>query len=314
MKAVFLDRATFLDSLVLPAPQGISDYQVFATTDNDAETIISRAKDADIIITNKVRLSRDVLSQLPSLKLIQLTATGMDNVDKPACDEFGIVLKNVAGYSVNAVPEHTFMLMLSVMRAGRYYHERVADNSWQQIGKFCLLDVPILDLAGQTLGIIGKGAIGERVADIARAFGMNVLFAERQGQAPRNDDYTAFDDVLQRANVISLHCPLTPQTHHLINDATISQMTQKPVLINVARGAVVDSLAVARAVQDGRLSGYGSDVFEQEPLSADSPLLDIINCPRVLFTPHNAWGSVGAQQRLWDILSEQVSEFIKENI
>ncbi len=311
MKAVFLDRATFLSELDLSLPKEVSEYQVFDMTTSDPSVIIGRCQDADIVITNKVRLGREVLEALPKLKLVQLTATGTDNVDKTACDELGIALKNVAGYSVNAVPEHTFMLLLSVMRAGRYYHDKVADNSWQSTGKFCLLDVPILDLAGQTLGIIGKGAIGERVAQIARAFGMDVLFAERQGKTPRNASYTAFDDVLQRADVISLHCPLTKETHHLINETTINKMSKRPIIINVARGAVVDSTAVALALTDGRLSGYASDVFETEPLQADSPLMALTNHPRVLFTPHNAWGSVSAQKRLWEILSAQVAEFIQ---
>lgn len=311
MKAVFLDRATFLSELDLSLPKEVSEYQVFDMTTSDPSVIIGRCQDADIVITNKVRLGREVLEALPKLKLVQLTATGTDNVDKTACDELGIALKNVAGYSVNAVPEHTFMLLLSVMRAGRYYHDKVADNSWQSTGKFCLLDVPILDLAGQTLGIIGKGAIGERVAQIAKAFGMDVLFAERQGKTPRNASYTAFDDVLQRADVISLHCPLTKETHHLINETTINKMSKRPIIINVARGAVVDSKAVALALTDGRLSGYASDVFETEPLQADSPLMALTNHPRVLFTPHNAWGSVSAQKRLWEILSAQVAEFIQ---
>ncbi len=311
MKAVFLDRATFLSELDLSLPKEVSEYQVFDMTTSDPSVIIGRCQDADIVITNKVRLGREVLEALPKLKLVQLTATGTDNVDKTACDELGIALKNVAGYSVNAVPEHTFMLLLSVMRAGRYYHDKVADNSWQSTGKFCLLDVPILDLAGQTLGIIGKGAIGERVAQIARAFGMDVLFAERQGKTPRNASYTAFDDVLQRADVISLHCPLTKETHQLINETTINKMSKRPIIINVARGAVVDSTAVALALTDGRLSGYASDVFETEPLQADSPLMALTNHPRVLFTPHNAWGSVSAQKRLWEILSAQVAEFVQ---
>ncbi len=311
MKAVFLDRATFLSELDLSLPKEVSEYQVFDMTTSDPSVIIGRCQDADIVITNKVRLGREVLEALPKLKLVQLTATGTDNVDKTACDELGIALKNVAGYSVNAVPEHTFMLLLSVMRAGRYYHDKVADNSWQSTGKFCLLDVPILDLAGQTLGIIGKGAIGERVAQIARVFGMDVLFAERQGKTPRNASYTAFDDVLQRADVISLHCPLTKETHQLINETTINKMSKRPIIINVARGAVVDSTAVALALTDGRLSGYASDVFETEPLQADSPLMALTNHPRVLFTPHNAWGSVSAQKRLWEILSAQVAEFIQ---
>lgn len=161
MKAVFLDRNTFLATLELTAPDGVSNYVVYDSTPQDDKVIVERCLDADIVIVNKVEMNRDVIEQLPKLKLIQLTATGMNNVDLPACDSRGVAVKNVVGYSVNSVPEHTFMLMLTAMRAGLHYHRQVADGTWQQDGKFCLLDIPILDLAGKTLGIIGKGVIGQ---------------------------------------------------------------------------------------------------------------------------------------------------------
>lgn len=311
MQAVFLDRATFSSDLDLPAPKGISDYQVYEQTPNDPKIIIERCRDADIIITNKVNLTAEIIKALPKLKLIQLTATGMNNVDKDACDRHGIALKNVAGYAVKSVPEHTFMLILSAMRATRHYHHQVVNGDWQQDGKFCLLDTPLIDLEGKTLGIIGYGTIGKRVAEIANVFGMTVLIAEHRGKSPRNSDYTAFDEVLAHSDVITLHCPLTEDTKHLINADTIRKMTKQPLLINVARGGVVDSQAVAVAVHQGKLLGYGSDVFEQEPISDDDPLLTLKDHPRVIFTPHNAWGSVNAQLKLWDIVCEQVADFIQ---
>ena len=314
MKAVFLDRATFSSDLELKPPNGLSDYQVYEQTPNDAQTIIERCQHADIIITNKVKLTAEVITQLPKLKLIQLTATGMDNVDKAACDRQGIALQNVAGYAVKSVPEHTLMLILSTMRASRHYHNQVVQGDWQTDGRFCLLGTPLIDLEGKTLGIIGYGTIGKRVAEIANVFGMRVLIAEYQGRVPRNSDYTAFDDVLGKSDIITLHCPLTAATHHLINDETIAKMAKQPLIVNVARGSVVDSGAVVDAVNAGKILGYASDVFEDEPIRDDDPLLTLRDHPRVMLTPHNAWGSVNAQLTLWSILCEQVQRFIHDNV
>ena len=314
MKAVFLDRATFSSDLDLNTPNGLSDYQVYEQTPNDAQTIIERCQHADIIITNKVKLTAEVITQLPKLKLIQLTATGMDNVDKAACDRQGIALQNVAGYAVKSVPEHTLMLILSVMRASRHYHNQVVQGEWQTDGRFCLLGTPLIDLEGKTLGIIGYGTIGKRVAEIAKVFGMRVLIAEHQGRVPRNSDYTAFDDVLGKSDIITLHCPLTAATHHLINDETIAKMAKQPLIVNVARGSVVDSGAVVDAVNAGKILGYASDVFEDEPIRDDDPLLTLREHPRVMLTPDNAWGSVNAQLTLWSILCEQVQRFIHDNV
>lgn len=311
MKAIFLDRATFSADIDLKMPTGVSDYQVYAQTPNDSEIITRRCQDADIIITNKVKLTADIIEQLPNLKLIQLAATGMNNVDKDACARQGIVLKNVAGYAVKSVPEHTFMLILSAMRAARHYHNAVVKGDWQTDGRFCLLDTPLIDLEGKTLGIIGYGTIGKRVAEIAKVFGMTVLIAEHQGKPPRRSDYTAFDEVLAHADVITLHCPLTEATQRLINTKTIADMKKQPLIVNVARGGVVDSQAVVDAIQTGKILGYAADVFDDEPIKMDDPLLTLKDHPRVIFTPHNAWGSIKAQLKLWDILCEQIEQFIK---
>lgn len=312
MKAVFLDRGTFLDSVDLPAPERVTDYVVHGDTEQNDELIIERCKDADIIFANKVKINREVIAALPNLKLIQLTATGMNNVDEEACKEHNVELYNVAGYAVKSVPEHTFMLMLAAMRATLHYHNKVEDGSWEESGSFCLMDVPLIDLEDKTLGIIGVGTIGERVTEIAKVFGMKVLWAEHQGKEPRNGDYTAFETVLKQSDVISLHCPLTEATKHLINSDTLAKMEKQPLVVNVARGGVVDSKAMTEAVQNEQVLGYATDVFEQEPTTKDDPLLQLAkdNHPRVIFSPHNAWGSKAAQEKLWDILSEQVSEFI----
>ncbi len=310
MQAVFLDKGTFSDNVDLPAPTGVTDYITY--NDTPRALIIERCQNADIIITNKVQISAEVIANLPKLKLIQLTATGMNNVDQEACAAHNVTLYNVAGYAVKSVPEHTFMLMLNAMRAGLHYHNKVIDGTWVEDGNFCLLDVPLIDLEDKTLGIIGIGTIGKRVTDIARAFGMTVLWAEHQGRTPRNDDYTAFDEVLACADVISLHCPLNDATKHLINKDTLAKMTKKPLLINVARGGIVDSQALTDAIHSEQILGYGSDVFEQEPIAEDDPLLSLGDHPRVIFSPHNAWGSKSAQETLWKMLSKQVSDFINQ--
>ncbi|WP_201592396.1 D-2-hydroxyacid dehydrogenase [Psychrobacter fozii] len=310
MQAVFLDKGTFSDGIDLPAPTGISDYVTYNDTPKDTAVILERCKDADIIITNKVQINAEVISKLPKLKLIQLTATGMNNVDQEACEKHSVALFNVAGYAVKSVPEHTFMLMLNAMRAGIHYHQKVSDGTWQAKGDFCLLDIPLIDLEDKTLGIIGVGTIGKRVTEIARAFGMNVLWAEQQGRAPRNDDYTAFEDVLAQSDVLSLHCPLNAQTQHLINADTLAKMTKQPLIVNVARGGIVDSQALTNAINNEQIIGYASDVFEQEPIANNDPLLSLKNHPRVIFSPHNAWGSKSAQETLWQMLSKQVADFI----
>ena len=312
MQAVFLDKGTFSDNVELLAPIGVTDYITYNETTQNNDLIIERCRHADIIITNKVQISADVIANLPKLQLIQLTATGMNNVDQDACVEHGIALYNVAGYAVKSVPEHTFMLMLNAMRAGLHYHNKVIDGTWVEDGNFCLLDIPLIDLENKTLGIIGAGTIGKRVSEIARAFGMTVLWAEHQGRTPRNDDYTAFDEVLHCADVISLHCPLNDATKHLINKDTLAKMTKKPLLINVARGGIVDSQALTDAIHSEQILGYGSDVFEQEPIAEDDPLLSLGEHPRVIFSPHNAWGSKSAQETLWQMLSKQVSDFINQ--
>ncbi|MGO2278170.1 MULTISPECIES: D-2-hydroxyacid dehydrogenase [unclassified Psychrobacter] len=310
MQAVFLDKGTFSEGIDLPAPVSVSDYITYNDTPKDTDVIVERCKDADIIITNKVQISAEVIEQLPKLKLIQLTATGMNNVDQEACDKHGVTLYNVAGYAVKSVPEHTFMLMLTAMRAGIHYHQKVADGTWQAKGDFCLLDIPLIDLEDKTLGIIGIGTIGKRVTEIARAFGMTVLWAEHQGREPRSDDYTAFEDVLAQSDVISLHCPLTEQTKHLINTDTLEKMAKQPLIVNVARGGIVDSQALTDAINNEQIIGYASDVFEQEPIADNDPLLSLSDHPRVIFSPHNAWGSKSAQEKLWQILSTQVTDFI----
>ena len=201
-------------------------------------------------------------------------------------------------------------MMLAAMRGLLPYHQAVVDGSWRQDGRFCLNELPILDLRGKTLGIVGVGNIGKRVTEIARVFGMHVLWAERRHATPRSPEYTPFDEVFATSDIITLHCPLNDASHHLINAETLALCERTPLILNMARGPVADAAAVVEALNSGKILGYASDVFAEEPPPADEPLLSLRQHPRVIYTPHNAWASVGAQQELWRILMAQVSAFI----
>ena len=242
-----------------------------------------------------------------------------DHINNPMSDN----MNNKQSRSLVTYNHITYLLyVLSYFTAGllwivpifmNYAKRRDADGTWLANGNFCLLDIPLVDLEGKTLGIIGVGTIGKRVTEIARAFGMTVLWSEHQGRVPRNSDYTAFDDVLARSDVISLHCPLNEHTQHLINKDTLAKMGKQPLLVNVARGGIVDTQALTDAIDNEQIMGYASDVFEQEPIADNDPLLSLSQHPRVIFSPHNAWGSKSAQETLWQILSGQVTDFINKN-
>lgn len=307
MRAVFLDKNTF--TVDLPSPKTLSDFTMYDRTDQNADLIVERCKDAQIVVTNKVRIDADILDRLPKLKLIQIAATGTDNVDQNACKARSIAVKNVRDYAAFSVCEHAFMLMLNAARAGVHYHACAKNGAWQQDGRFCLVDTPLLDLAGRTLGVIGAGAIGSRFGQLASAFGMRVLYAERPGKAPRNANYTAFERTLAQADVLSLHCPLNDETRHLINKDAIALMKKKPILVNVARGAVVDAEAILWALKNDKIGGYASDVFAQEPPAKDDPLLSFCH-PRLIFSPHNAWASQDAQTRLWQGVCQNIDAFV----
>ncbi len=310
MKAVFLDRNTLSRAVELTKPMGISQWMVYEST--PASQVVERLRGYEIAIVNKVKLTADILQQLPDLKLIQLTATGMDNVDLKAAESLGIEVKNVAGYSTESVAEHFFMLLLAVMRGLKPYHQAVEDGTWQRDGRFCLTEPTVFDLHTSTLGIIGIGSIGRAITDRAKAFGMKVLWAERQGATPRNSDYTDFDTVLSQSDIISLNCPLTSETHHLVDDHFIAKLGKKAVIVNVARGGVVDSQAIYNALMADKILGFAADVFENEPPLTDDPLLKLCTHPRVWYTPHSAWASDYAQNKLWTTLKAQVEAFIEE--
>jgi len=303
-KIVFLDAATIIADIRRP---GVAhQWQEYQST--GADQIVTRLKDASIAITNKVALRRETLEQLPGLRMIAVAATGTDNVDIEYCRERGIVVSNIRNYSVHTVPEHVFMLMLALRRNLLAFRADVLNGEWQKSAQFCLFTHPVQDLFGSTLGIVGNGAIGKSVAQIAAAFGMKVLIAEHKGASEVRAGYTAFDKVLSESDVITLHLPLKEQTRHLISAAEFARMKPDAILINTARGGLVDEAALLEALRSGRIGGAGFDVLGKEPPAQGHALLDL-DMPNFILTPHIAWSGRGAMQALADQLIANIEAY-----
>ena len=298
---VFLDRDSLIANVRRPAFE--HTWREHAATSR-AEAV-ERLRGASIAITNKVPLRAADLDQLPDLKMIAIAATGSDIIDLPACRARGIVVANIRDYSGASVPEHVFALMLAVRRNLRAYCADVDAGLWQQSTRFCLLDHPIRDLAGSRLGIVGYGALGRKVAQLGRAFGMQISVTSRSpvdGEAR-----LPLDQLLAQCDVISLHLPLSAQTRNMIGAAQLAAMKPGALLINTARAGLVDEAALAQALQQGRISA-GFDVLSEEPPRADNPLLSLRR-PNFVLTPHVAWASAGAMQTLADMLIDNVEAF-----
>jgi glycerate dehydrogenase len=277
-----------------------------------AGQVVERLAGATIAIINKVPLPAAAIAALPDLKLVAVSATGTNIVDVDACRARGIVVSNIRGYAEHTVPEHVMALLLALSRNLIAWRQTVQAGRWQQSEQFCLFDHPIRDLHGATLGLIGAGTLGNGVARLAEAFGMRVLRAERQGAATVRPGYTAFADVLATADALSLHCPLTEQTRHLIGAAELRAMKPSALLINTARGGIVDEAALIRALREGWIAGAGFDVLTSEPPPADHPLVDpeLLARPNFLLTPHVAWASRPAMQTLADQLIDNLEAFV----
>jgi len=270
-----------------------------------------RLHQASIAIINKLPLRAELLAQLPQLRLLAVAATGVNNVDLDYCRAHGIVVSNIRGYAAHTVPEHTLMLMLALKRKLLSYRRDVHNGKWQQAANFCFFDHPISDLHGGTLGIIGGGSLGRGVAHLAQAFGMNVLYAEHKNASVVREGYTAFDSVLREADVLTLHCPLNEQTRHLIGTQELRAMKRDAVLINAARGGLVDEQALAQALNEGWIGGAGFDVLSKEPPVDGNPLLALVqlDLPNFILTPHVAWASNTAMQTLADQLIDNIEAF-----
>jgi glycerate dehydrogenase len=306
-RIVFLDREALPDWLDF---DGLSVPHEFVFHPHTARhEVAERIRDADVVVVNKVKIDAEALGQAKHLGLIALAATGTDNVDLEACNRLGIVVSNVRDYASHTVPEHVFALMLALRRSLLAYRESVRAGRWQQSGQFCYFDFPVRDLAGSTLGIVGRGALGEGVAQIARGFGMKVQFAARRDADAPAEDYTDFGHFLRSSDIISLHCPLNAQTRGMIGAAEFALMERKPLLINTARGGLVDETALEHALRSGQISGAGFDVASQEPPGADHPLMRLLDLPNFILTPHVAWCGHDAVEALTRQLLHNIEAF-----
>lgn len=304
-RIVFLDRKSLIADLRAPSfAHSWTDYE-----QTRPEEVLARIKDASIVISNKVKLPGDILAQASGVKMIAVCATGTDNVDLAYCKANGIVVSNIRGYAVHTLPEHVFMLLLALRRNLLGWRADVRAGLWEKADQFCLFTRPINDLYGSTLGLIGHGTLGNGVRKIAEAFGMRVLVAEHKNATTVRDGYMAFDTVLKEADVISLHIPLTPETRHLISTREFGLMKSSALLINTARGNLVDEAALIQALKSGQIAGAGFDVLAVEPPREGNPLLDL-DLPNFILTPHVAWSSRNAMQIMADQLVDNIEAFL----
>ena len=268
---------------------------------------VARAAEADMVLTNKVVVSREVMDQLPHLKYIGVLATGYNVVDIEAAHQRGIIVTNVPAYSTESVAQMVFAHLLTVTNRTEHYAQENRQGRWSRNADFCYWDFSHMELAGKTFGIVGLGNIGRRVAEIALAFGMKVKAVSSKTTLPAGIEKVSLEALLATADVLSLHCRLTDSTRHLINADTLAKMKSSAILINTGRGPLVDDQAVADALADGRLAAFCADVLTQEPPLADNPLLKL---PNAFITPHIAWASKEARVRLIQVATNNVRAFL----
>ncbi len=303
---VHLDRMT-MGGVDIPRPDVPHDWVSHEFTEPDE--VVERLRGARVAIINKVRLDDAILAQLPDLGLIAVTATGTDVVDSAAAARRGIAVRNVVGYAGTTVAEHVVMLLFALARGLVPFRQSVIDGRWENGRAFCVFAAPVRDLVGLRLGLFGSGAIAQGVASRARALGMEVVFAGRKGAAPP-EGKLPFEEVLATSDIISLHCPLTDETRHMINAGTLAAMKPGAMLINTARGALVDLDALEAALESGHVGGAGIDVAPVEPPPPGSAILRLARRPNVIVTPHSAWLSREAVGEVARITGENVASFL----
>lgn len=305
-KIVFLDYASL-------APQDLSAAKLLQIAPDtllcertNTDEVVGSLQDASVAISNKVVLDRAIVAALPELELICVAATGTNNIDLEAARELGIKVCNVRDYASQSVAEHVFALILSLNRQLPAYRRSLAQGAWQRSADFCLLDHPIAEISGKTLGIVGYGSLGKAVAKIAQCFGLKLLIANRPGQKACKPGRIMLDELLEQADIVSLHCPLTAETKNLISSNEFKRMKPGAMLINTARGGIVDEHALLKALQDEDIAAAAVDVLHQEPPAEDSVLLQQ-SLDNLIVTPHIAWASQHARQTLLDQLADIIA-------
>ncbi len=307
-KVAFLDRNSLKANLRKPS----FDHEWVEYEQTLPSEVVERLKGVTVAITNKVPIRRESLNQLPDLKFIAVAATGYDVIDINTCKEKNIGVSNIRNYAVHTVPEHTFSLILSLKRNLVAYRADVLAGRWQNHDQFCFFDYPIGDLAGSTIGIFGEGVLGQGTAKIAKAFGMNVLFADHPPPKAPEVTFTDPEEIFQKSDIISLHCPLTESSKNFIGLNEFKKMKKTAILINTARGGLVNEDDLVVALNEGLIAGAGFDVLTKEPPKNGNPLLNV-KMHNFILTPHVAWASDGAMQFLADQLIDNVECFISGN-
>ena len=305
-RIVFLDRNTLEAEVRRPA----FAHEWIEYDETAASEVVERLKGATIVITNKVRLREAELSQLPSLRFIAIAATGHDIIDMDYCRRRGLPVSNVRNYAGHSVPEHALMLMLALRRNLLSYRRDVQRGAWNEARAFCLFNHPIRDLHGSVLGIIGYGALGQAVERLTLAFGMRVLISEHKGAKEIRDGRTGFEEVLRTSDVVTLHAPLNDETRNMIGGAELEMMKRDAILVNTARGGLVDEKSLVEGLRRGTIGGAGFDVLSVEPPREGNPLLEL-NLPNFILTPHNAWASREAMQTLANQLIDNIEAFVR---
>jgi len=305
-RVVFLDRASIVANV--RRPDCAEDFVEYARS--SGPEVVARLKNATVAITNKVPLRASVLRQLPELKMIAVAATGYDVVDVAYCREHGIAVANIRNYAIHTVPEHAFAMILALRRNLLAYRTDVEAGVWQKSEQFCFFGHAILDLHGSQLGIIGEGAIGRAMAQVARGFGMRPVFADHPLRVGEDLEYVALSQLIAESDVITLHCPLTSTTRNMIGEAELRSMKRTAIVINAARGGLVDEHALIRALEEGWIAGAGFDVLTTEPPRDGHPLLELRQ-PNFILTPHIAWASHDAMQTLADQLIDNIDAWAR---
>lgn len=305
MKAVFLDALSMGTDLDFnPLQNAVT--QLTCYDHSTPEQVVERAQDAEVIIVNKVPITADILNQCKNLKLITVTATGTNNIDLEAAKAHNIRVCNAIRYGRSALVQHNFMLLLALAGNLFAYIKDVREGKWQQSQQFCLMDHPIMELQGKTIGIVGYGDLGQGMAQMAEAFGMKVLIASRKGNT--DNGRIPLEQLLPQVDVLSLHCLLSPETKNLITLNELQKMKPTALLLNTARGGIVNESDLVTALKEGMIAGAGIDVLSEEPPKNGNPLLDLA-LPNLLVTPHCAWASREARQRILDITTQSITEF-----
>lgn len=313
LKIVFLDSTAIPKHIPIPRPSFLHQWVEYEHT--AADQVIERMRDADIAVTSKVLFTREVMMQLPKLKLIAITATGTNNVDLVAAQELGIAVKNVTGYSATTVPEHVLGLIFALKHSLTSWYRDQLSAKWADSKQFCYFDYPITDVKRSLLGIVGKGCLGSEIGRLATALGMQVLYAERRGEKETREGYTAFEQVLKQADIITLHCPLTENTQNLMNAETLGLMKKGALLINTGRGPLVDEQALVDALRNGHLGGAAVDVLVKEPPEKNNPIIQAATeLPNLIVTPHIAWASDSAVTTLVNKVKQNIEDFVAQQL